>query len=374
MLYTLKENESDARERLRAFWAGASLGRPALHITVQRPGFLREAWPYPEMTGKERDYCPEWHAHCARNWLASVEYLAEAMPGTQPVFASHLGTPVVLAGGEYDYHDSAWIQPLPELWEHPLPVFAPTHPYVVMMNTTLQRLAVDVGAQGFINPPAMLDGLTILSAFRTAEQLCLDLLETPGLVKRWSEALTTLYIETYDYFYRQVKALGYGDTTTWLQAMAEGSLEGVQCDIAVMLSPKMYEEFVLPDLRRLTDYLDYSLYHLDGTCQMRFLELLRTLPGLKGIQWNPEPSAGSPVRWLEALREIRRHGFCLHVWCTDAEEAVVLAKELGPDGLLLAVPCLDTMADAHALIRRIERACSSEHGVSPHGRLETQTP
>lgn len=42
MAFTSKENEAEARERLRAFWAGASPGRPALHAVVQDPAWQAE--------------------------------------------------------------------------------------------------------------------------------------------------------------------------------------------------------------------------------------------------------------------------------------------------------------------------------------------
>jgi hypothetical protein len=38
--YILKSNEQEAGEHLRAFLAGSSLGRPALHVTVANPYFV----------------------------------------------------------------------------------------------------------------------------------------------------------------------------------------------------------------------------------------------------------------------------------------------------------------------------------------------
>ena len=135
-------------------------------------------------------------------------------------------------------------------------------------------------------------------------------------------------------------------------------MESVQCDFAVMLSPTMFDQFVMPDLWRATEYFDFSMYHLDGTGQMRFLDLLRTLPKLNGIQWNPEPPAGSPALWVEAFREIRQRGFCLHIHCPSVDEAVQITKALGPDGLLLVLQQrFKTEAEAEAAIRRIERSC-----------------
>jgi hypothetical protein len=176
-------------------------------------------------------------------------------------------------------------------------------------------------------------------------------------VRRWSDALTTLYTDAYEHFYRLVADLGYGDTTTWLHVMAEGRFEAVQCDFAVMISPGQFDEFVMPDLRRLTEYLDFSLYHLDGTCQLRFLDLLADLPDLHGIQWNPEPDSGPPTEWLDAFRDIRSRGLSLYVNCPSVGEAAAVTRALGPDGLFIVLPRFETAAEAEAAIAAVERAC-----------------
>ena len=358
MAFSLKSDEQEARERLRAFWYGSSLGRPALYVVADNPDFRASPWTGPEEECKENDLSPEWHAWRAENLLGGTIFLAEAMPGAIIRWGTLLVTVAVLAGGDYEFHsNSAWIKPIPDLWDRPLPRFDPQGPVTQALERCIERVAQVVGNRGFVNPPIMLDGLTTLSGFRTPRQLCYDLLECPDHVRRWSEALTDIYIEAYEHFYRQVTRLGYGDTCTWLQVMAEGRFEAVQCDFGVMLSPAMYERFVMPDLRRVTEYMDYSLYHLDGTCQLRFLDLLRTLPKLNGIQWNPEPGAGSPVLWLDAFREIRKRGFSLYVACDTVDEAVQLTRALGPDGLMLVLPRFKTVAEAEQAIRQIAQSC-----------------
>lgn len=357
MPYTLKENEDDARERLRAFWAGESLGRPALLIGVPNPEHEPSEWPGPKPPKKERDLLPEWHAWRCDKALKANICLAEAMPGATIAWGSLLVTVGTLAGADYEYHDgqSAWIQRVPDLWERPLPQFDPTHRVAQSLEACIRRVADVVGDRAFVNPPVFLDGMTTLSQFRTPAQLCIDCVERPDDVCRWRDALTGIYIDAHDHFYRLLCDLGYGDACTWLGVMAEGRMEAVQCDFAVMLSPAMFEQFPLPELRRLTEYMDYSLYHLDGTCQMRFLDLLRSLPGLNGIQWNPEPGVGGPTEWIGAFKEIRSRGFSLYVWCT-VDEGVEITREIGPDGLCLNLGHLESRDEAEEAIRRVQEA------------------
>ena len=352
MTYSLKPDEKDAVERLRAFWAGSSLGRPALHVLVRRPGVASgPPWPEAEADRMREDLSPAWHAQAHGPEFEPFDYLAEAMPGHHVMWGACLTTLPALAGGDYGYtSQSAWIKPIPNVYERPVPRFDPSDPVCRRLEACYEAVKQAVGNRGFVTPPLMLDGLTTLSEFRTQAQLCFDLLERPDDVKAWASALNTMYIEIYEHFYTRYSP---GRSLCFFGPMAEGRSEGVQCDFAVMLSPEMFTEFVLPDLRRVTDYLDFSLYHLDGVAQMRFLDQLQQCPKLNGIQWNPERDFGKPSRFYNELREIRRRNLCLYVACADVSEAVALTREIGPDGLFLSLPAFDSVAEAEAAIKAL---------------------
>jgi len=348
---------AEARERLRAFWSGGSIGRPAVGIRVARPGFQPLPWTGPELTPKQRDLSPEWHAHINGNALDGTLFFGEALPRTDLCVGSNLILPGILAGADYEYEGSAWLKPVPGFWERPRTPFDARHPFLQGLLHIQTRLAQLARRQAYLNLPALLDPLTTLAALVGAEALCFDLLERPEDVRAAVEWLADLYVETYELFYRQACDLGFGETGTWLAATAPGRMEVAQCDFGVMLSPAQFEQFALPELRRISEYLDYSLYHLDGTCQTRFLDLLATLPKLNGIQWNPEPAAGSPEAWIDTFRQIRSRGWRLHVWC-NPDEAVAITRALGPDGLFLDLSShCQTPADAEEAIRRIASAC-----------------
>jgi len=359
--FTLKTNEAEARERLRAFWAGSSMGRPALAITVKNPVHEPKDWAGPAMDRKTLERTPAWHVFRSQQRLASELWLAEAMPSVDLQVGCNLVLLAVLAGGDYQFDNGghAWVQPLDDLWQRPLPKFDPDHPLLQDLTQSLDAVARAVDHRGFVNPPVLgVEPMTLLSLLRTPEQLCLDMVENPQQVHAWRDALTDMYCRAYEHFYQVLLAHGYRETSSWLPAMAEGRFEAVQCDFAVMLSPGMFAEFVMPDLRTTTDYVDYSLYHLDGTCQMRFLDQLRTLPKLNGIQWNPEPAAGLRVQWIDAFRAIRQTGKSLLIpWCESVAEAVEITKVLGPDGLMLSLPTFDTVDQAEAAIQAIAAVC-----------------
>lgn len=362
--FSLKEGETEARERLRAFWAGNSLGRPALLMTCPAPDWNEPAreWHGTEPL-KQREMLPAYQQWQAENQLAGLRFLAEAMPDVHLRWGCILVTLAAFAGGDYDFNEgnNAWIHPIPDLYRRPLPSFNPTDPLTIRIETLMR--AMDKAAHGcaYVNPPIMLDALTTLSLFRGVENLCVELVSEPETVKRWAHGLTELYVDIYEHFYRMAVAMGYGPTCAWLKVMAEGRMEAVQCDFAVMLSPDMFREFVLPDLRFTTERLDYSLYHLDGVEQMRFLDLLRECPRLNGIQWNPgSRHVGKLLPHLDAFRAIRQRGFSLLVPCANVplEETLAMVRELGPDGLCLNLGHRASEGEALHIMERINKTCA----------------
>ena len=125
------------------------------------------------------------------------------------------------------------------------------------------------------------------------------------------------------------------------------------CDAGVMISPEMWAEFAVPILRRWTGSLDAALYHLDGVCQLRFLDMICSLPNLRGIQWAAEPAAGPPVKWIDTFRMLRERGLSLYI-SSSAEDALVITRALGPDGLFFTIGCA-SREEGEAAIRAFEK-------------------
>jgi hypothetical protein len=356
MSYRCKPNEVEARERLKAFWNREKVDRPGLGVTIVEGGRREPALPTEWSNAKETDLLPERHAKLCDQFTRGRAFLAEAMPAHHVAWASLLCTLPVFAGGDYEYHDSAWVKAWPEVYDATPATFDPESQITKKLERCYIAAAEAVGDRGYVTPPLMLDGLTTLSMFRGTDQLCMDMQDCPETVRKFSSAFTRLYCDIYEHYYQLLLGLGgRGDSICFGGPTAEGRTEGVQCDFAVNLSVGMFEQFVLPDLLTVTEYMDRSLYHLDGTCQLRFLDSLRKCPKLDGIQWNPETTASDPLKWLDAFRDIRARDFCLYLWC-GVDQAVEITRAIGPSGLFINLPSFATAKDAEDAIARIERA------------------
>lgn len=71
------------------------------------------------------------------------------------------------------------------------------------------------------------------------------------------------------------------------------------------MNPAQFKEFVLESLRRQTESLDHTIYHLDGPDAIKHLDALLTLEQLNVIQWTH--GAGKPdglwEGWYEPIYE-----------------------------------------------------------------------
>jgi 5-methyltetrahydrofolate--homocysteine methyltransferase len=119
----------------------------------------------------------------------------------------------------------------------------------------------------------------------------------------------------------------------------------LQSDVAYMISPRMFERFVLPDLAACCDAIPYPFYHMDGKGQIPHLEMLLSLPRLRGIQWIPGEGAAPPEAWLPLLQRIRAAGKLCQLYVT-ADGALEIARALGGAGFAFFINDDLTAAEA----------------------------
>ena len=126
----------------------------------------------------------------------------------------------------------------------------------------------------------------------------------------------------------------------------------LQCDLSVMISPQMFEEFVLPELEETAAWLDYSAYHLDGQEQIRHLDMILSVKKINMIQWTPVVGQPCTSEFIPVLKKIQKAGKGLilmpHIW-----EVEKLLSELSPKGLYLIIRDVESETEAEELIKKV---------------------
>ena len=177
--------------------------------------------------------------------------------------------------------------------------------------------------------------LDIIASLRGTQNLLMDLLDTPEEVDHLVSKITNLWFRYYDELNQIIQAAENG-TTAWAPMWCSGRYYMLQSDFCYMISPDMFERFVLPDLEACCSHLDYSFYHLDGKGQIPHLDMLLGIENLRGIQWIPGDGAPPSDQWLPLLKRIRDAGKLCQVY-VSAEGAITIARELGGKGFALMI-------------------------------------
>jgi hypothetical protein len=191
--------------------------------------------------------------------------------------------------------------------------------------------------------------LDILASLRTTQQLLLDLYDAPDEVARLAGEITQLWLRYYDELDDIIQKAGRG-TTPWATIWSPARCYMLQSDFAYMISPQMFERFVLPDLAACCEALDHAFYHLDGKGQTLHLDMLLSLARLRGIQWIPGDGQPPPEKWLPLLKRIRDRGKLCQLYVTP-EGARTIVRELGGRGFALHIEQQMGQADAEDLLR-----------------------
>lgn len=167
------------------------------------------------------------------------------------------------------------------------------------------------------------------------EDVIYALCDCPEEVKRLNDELSDIFQIIMNRSYDIVRPYQEG-STHWIGLWHPGLWYTTSCDFNILLSPQMFEEFVLPPLQKDLGYLETSIYHLDGPGAFRHLDKLLEVSDLHGIQLVYGAGAPPALHWLPELKSIQAAGKGIHLTCLPSELETLLS-ELRPEGLFLDV-------------------------------------
>jgi hypothetical protein len=194
--------------------------------------------------------------------------------------------------------------------------------------------------------------LDILATFRTTQNLLLDLYDEPTEIKRLADEITLLWLRYYAELNEIIQLAGNG-TTAWAPLWCPGRYYMLQCDFSYMISPQMFERFVLPDLAACCENMEYGFYHLDGKGQIPHLDMLLSLDRLRGIQWIPGDGQPPAEEWLPLLKRIRDGGKLCQVYATPKTVRTIV-RELGGKGFAFYITDQMSAEDVDGFLQELE--------------------
>jgi len=175
--------------------------------------------------------------------------------------------------------------------------------------------------------------LDVLAVFLPEEAFLLSFYDSPDEVKRLTGQITKLWKLYYDNIAKALGSAGFG-YSDWSHAYSEKPCYILQSDSSIMISPEMFEEFSLPHLKQQTDYLDNTMFHLDGEGMVKFLDMILGIEKLKAMQWVPAPPYKRADEYPEIFTRYGASGKRIMMGQQDLSMVAGVAKQAGNANLI----------------------------------------
>lgn len=196
--------------------------------------------------------------------------------------------------------------------------------------------------------------LDALAAIRGTDNLMMDMVTDPKFVEEGVRRLLPIYKQTQEELFELTKENNDGSVHSWMHLWAPQRLAQMQCDLSVMISPEMFNRFVMPELEELCDFLDYPVYHFDGQEQIRHLDALLSLKKLRAIQWT-HVAGQPPVKdFIPVLQRVQKAGKNL-VLMLPKQDLIPVLDNLNCRGLQIIVDGAESDNEARDILRLIEK-------------------
>ncbi len=171
--------------------------------------------------------------------------------------------------------------------------------------------------------------LDILVSFLGPTKIIIEMKRNPGLIDTCRAIIMEKYLKVYDELQDIINHYTDG-CNSWLNLWCPKRYYTMQCDFSVMLNQHFFKRFVLPDLIEQAEHMDYSIYHLDGPEQIRFVDDI--LPHVTGIQYVPGLKPNMPQdgddHWMPLYKKIQNAGKNIHMMIFNHKKIAPVYKKL----------------------------------------------
>lgn len=349
-----KPDWEEAKQRYRAWWAHDAMDRCAIWVTAPKDGVPPEEPPPvptdPVTRWTDLDYLTQANDYGFRHTF----YGGEAFPAWYPGYPGHTAIPAFLGCPTTLDFNTGWWDPIltGEDFDVRSLRFDRDGKWWKFSISLLQRMAAEAKGKSIPSTGAFGGCGDTLAALRGSDRLLYDVMDRPERVRDAEEYLMDMWFEVYDEFYSITHESAEG-SYGWFPLWAPGKFYAVQNDFSYMISPALFRKLFLPVIERQTQFLDYSVYHVDGVGAFAHVPTLCELPRLQALQILPGAGKPSPLHYLETLKYVQRAGKNLHISIPCGEVETALA-ELSARGLFIGTAC-ETEAEARDLIEKTKK-------------------
>lgn len=349
----INQNEKYLKERWEEFWAMKNHDRPILSVyaPVDKPDY--SAYPEYIENDRERWLNADYAIKTARINMENTFYGGEAFPAFNP----NLGPDLLgaICGCDIEFgKDTSWAVPnLENLSERPQSEFNENNFYWKKIKEITEKAVKDSKGDYLVGITDLHPGCDGIVSLRGSQELCMDLFDAPDNINLIQHDIFEVHKTVIEKLSNIISENQSG-STNWMGIWHPSKNWYVtSCDFSCLISDSDFDKYVLPSLKSELEYLDASMYHLDGPGALRHIDKLLALDNLHGIQWVYGAGATTAKDWTELMKKIQDAGKAIQVYC-NPQDADDVCSALRPEGLNL-VCNLGSRSDAIEFIKHIER-------------------
>lgn len=339
-----------AQARWDAFWELEVTDRPCMTVFAPRPD--GEKVTLPHIQSMEDKWMNEGYLLTSAIKRLEEDNLAgEAVPAAYHFMA---GTTAGCNGNLHFHEGGISIRPSMTSMDQPVNWHpGPNDPWRLKIEAIFNRLLDEAPGRFIVPYPDQYPPVDLLNMIRGNEAMLLDMALVPEQCDARLQELRAMYVENFEHFRRLIDAR-QGDVgcVSWTGVWRRQFFKCAQADVAAMISPEMFERFVLPELDQLGERYGHLHFHTCGYKQ--HLELCLSRPYIKVIQYScslKEPPNG-PAH-LEFYRRVQKARRCLDIEVASGH-VEFLIRHLRPEGLRIATR-VNTVAEAEDLLANAVR-------------------
>jgi hypothetical protein len=350
-----KPDWPEARQRLAAWWNREKIDRCLLTVHAPRDNCADAAYPQRPPTIQERwtttDYLDALNEYDHRTTF----YGAEAVPVWTPGNPGHVTIPTFYGCPFKLDWDTGWHEAIltgPTLDATGLKLDR-TCQWWTWGDRLLQHARAASAGKSVPSMNAIFGGGDTLAMLRGTERLLMDIMDDPAAVCGAELKLMDDWMEVFGHQWGILTRDG-GLATNWFGLWAPGTCYPMQCDVSYGISAQSFHECFVPALRKQAQFLDYSLYHVDGVGAFHLVPEIARIDRIRALQILPGAGKPSPLHYLDVLRQVQRLGKGLHITIGPGEVGQALDL-LSSRGL-----CINTWAESESQARQIIELAARE--------------
>jgi len=348
-----KPDFDQAMQRIYAWYNQEIIDRPPIRFSAHNAEYaasphLKKSWP----SLKERWFDTEYQVDFFIDSIKGKKFYAE----TFPVFCPNLGPEVYTAfhGSELEYMEvTSYSVPFIQNPEDIDRIqFDKNNPYFRKIEEMTLLALEKCEGRYLVGYTDLHPGMDCVAAWIDPQQLCIEMLVNPDMVRKLIRLANLHFQEVFDYFDNMLKSHNQL-SVTWMSIPSYGKMHIPSSDFSAMISTELYLEFVHPITVSEVKPMTHNVYHVDGKGVARHIDHILDIKEINAIQWVQGMGYDTPImQWVPFIKKIQAAGksLVLDIQVSELEDFIAAVE---PEGIMLCISADEAVQPD--IIKRIEK-------------------